>query len=252
MDEWIYLEWSCCLNAHIRANTITYQYSTDTVCYSLHQSKSCPTSCCLVSALFMSLLYTCSSHHYRAKICLSADIKWCETAVTQNDKHRQSMPSRQDNSCPSKHAPQDRQSMLSRRPTWNLEVMSKCFFMSVPSTWFTDTTLSWAMASVEQSTACSAHPLCVSYMAHCLESRAYLAHHELESVDFVISILVWSVVLSSSSAAASSSSSFLVVLLILLVLFLLFIMFILVLIGCILLSFVSSLRCCAACWPRML
>ncbi len=46
------------------------------------------------------------------------------------------------------------------------------------------------MASVEPGTACSAHPLCVSYMAHCLESRAYLAHHELESVDFVISILV--------------------------------------------------------------
>ena len=41
------------------------------------------------------------------------------------------------------------------QPTWNLEVMSKCFFMSVPNTWLTDTSLSWVYVSVwPASTAC--------------------------------------------------------------------------------------------------
>jgi len=51
--------------------------------------------------------------------------------------------------CPAgqaKHAQQTRKSMPSRRPTRNLEVMSKCFFMSVPSTWLTITGLKRAVS----------------------------------------------------------------------------------------------------------
>ena len=139
------------LNPHIHVNTIAY--STDTVHCSLYQDKRRPTSCRLVSAL---LSVHCGAHvlviitepniavqpisivaKQLSPIIASTD-KACPARHTKHaQQNRQSMPSRTDRACPAgqtQHDQQTRQSMGSRRPTWNLEVMSKCFFMSVPST----------------------------------------------------------------------------------------------------------------------
>ncbi len=61
----------------------------------------------------------------------------------------QSLLKRTGKACPAGRtwpAEKDRQSKGSRRPTWNLEVISKCFFMSVPKTWLTITGLKRAVS----------------------------------------------------------------------------------------------------------